>query len=180
MASQIINTTAVAVDPNVGARSKLYAGLGLALPLISFLASFNIFTTEQGNALAGFLTAGAGLATAFGFGLAATKSNNQAKNAIDLDALPAPIVTPAVAAVDAIATVASQYNDLINTVTSGVQQVHDTVGNLAAVLPGLPGVFSGLAPGSLAYQAVQAAGDAQLAAQALGTPPVAPVSSPGS
>lgn len=78
-------------DPNAGMRAKLYTGLALVTPLLSFLATFGIFTGDQVNAISGFLTATLGLLGTFGFGLAATKTNKQVHDGTFQQAPPDPV-----------------------------------------------------------------------------------------
>lgn len=91
MSDQTQFQTVGPADPNAGMRAKLYTGLAVVTPLLSFLATFGIFTGEQVNAISGFLTATLGLLGTFGFGLAATKTNKQVHNGTFTEAPPDPV-----------------------------------------------------------------------------------------
>lgn len=132
MTAPIYTATAGPADPNASTRAKLYAGLAVITPLLGFLATFNIVTTEQGNAITGFITAAMGLLGVFGFGLAASKTNKQTKDGT-FDQAPASPVLDAFQAINAIkdhvdATVA----DTQTKVAEGVAAIQGA----ASLLPG--------------------------------------------
>jgi hypothetical protein len=119
-------------DPNAGARGKLYSGLALVLPLLSFLATFGIFTSDQVDSLSGFITAGMGLLGAFGFGLAAVKTNKQIKNGTFEPVPPA----PASAVIEQLSQI---RNEVDKTVEHAQSQLADGVAAIQAVTSMLPG-----------------------------------------
>ncbi|AER48670.1 holin [Mycobacterium phage Ares] len=162
-------------DPNAPTRAKVWAGLAVIAPLLSFLATFGILSSDQANAINGALTAVVGVLTAFGFGVAAKKTSEQVKNGTFDPAPPPPppvLVPPAMSAVEGITAVANQFNDLVTGVTSGVKHVQDVVGGLAGAIPGLSGLpgLQGLDPNSLAAQAAQLAYERGGANQAAARP----------
>lgn len=140
--------TAGPADPNAPGRAKLYAGLAALTPVLSFLATFGIVTSEQVNAISAALTAGIGLLGAFGFGFAATKTSAQVKNGT-FDSAP---VLPAVPALEQLAILrdqaAAEVERAVTTVQSGVDTMTTAAQAAAQVLGQVPG-------GGPAAQAVQ-------------------------
>lgn len=127
-------------DPNASGRVKTYTVFSALLALIPVLTVFKVITQDQGVAIGNASQALIGLAGAFGFAFVAKKTSNQVKNGT-FDPPPPPEVTPAMTAVESIAAVANQFQDLTKVVADGVQHVQDVAGNLATVL--LPGVKPG-------------------------------------
>lgn len=132
MTQPIYTATAGPADPNAGARAKLYAGLAVITPLLGFLATFNIVTTEQGNAISAFITAAMGLLGVFGFGLAASKTNKQSKDGT-FDAAP---VNPAGDVFDALGKIKQQVDDTVTHATSQVAQATAAIQGAASMIPG--------------------------------------------
>lgn len=178
MTSPYYTATAGPADPKAGLRAKIYAVLAGLLGLLGVAQTFGVLDAPQSASIAQIITAVIALLGGGGLAVATAKTTTQVKNGT-FDPAPEPnlepiTVSPAIAAVDGLAAVATGFNDLITTVTDGVQTVQNTVGNLASVLPNLPNVVSVLTPGSLAAQAVQAASGSPSA------PVAAPVANPGS
>ncbi|UXE04422.1 holin [Mycobacterium phage Funsized] len=124
--------TAGPVDPNAGLRAKLYSGLALLTPLLSFAASFGIFSSDQANALTGVATAVVGALSAFGFGLAATKTNKQVANGT-FDAAP---TSPVLDAFQSINAVKDHVDATVADAQAKVTQGVDAIKSAAALLPG--------------------------------------------
>lgn len=78
-------------DPNAQTRSKGYAVLAVAFPLVGALATFGVLSADQASAITGFATAALGLAGAFGFGFVANKTNKQVHNGTFTEAPPDPV-----------------------------------------------------------------------------------------
>lgn len=125
--------TAGPADPGAGTRAKLYSGLALLTPLLSFLATFGIFTGDQANALVGVSTAVVGALSAFGFGLAAKKTTAQVANGTFQPA-PANPVADAFQAIDAIAAHAADTK-----AAAAVSGVADALGAIQSAVSLLPG-----------------------------------------
>lgn len=91
MSDQTKIQTVGPADHNAATRSKGYAVLAVAFPLVGALATFGVLSADQANAITGFATAALGLAGAFGFGFVANKTNTQAHNGTFEDAPPDPV-----------------------------------------------------------------------------------------
>lgn len=128
-------------DPNAPGRVKSYAIFSGLMALVPILTAFKVITDSQGAAIGTFVQGAIGLAGAFGFAFVAKKTSNQIKNGTFEQAPELPPQTPAMTAVESIAAVASQFQDLTKVVVDGVQHVQDVAGNLAGVLT--PGVTKG-------------------------------------
>jgi hypothetical protein len=125
-------TTAGPADPNAGTRAKLYASLAVLTPVLSALATFGILSNDQAGAINGFITAAMGLLGAFGFGLAASKTNKQVNNGT-FDAAPA---NPVSDAFDAL----NQIKDHVDaTVFHAQDQVGQAVQAITGAVSMLPG-----------------------------------------
>lgn len=135
-------------DPNAGLRAKVYSALTVVTPLLSALATFGILDSKQANALTALATAGVGVLSAFGFGLAAKNTNKQINNGTFTEA---PVFTPppAITAVDAVKAVGDQFTDFARTVAAGVQHVQDTAVGLVPGLSALLSAGNAVEPGSL-------------------------------
>lgn len=133
---EVVVATAGPADPNAGTRAKLYSGLALITPLLSFLASFGVFTGDQANALVGFTTAAVGVLSAFGFGLAATKTNKQVANGT-FEAPPPPVVvSPVDNALEQLTTLQSAVNEQVDKAQTRVADGLQLIQAAASLLPG--------------------------------------------
>lgn len=112
-------------DPNAPTRSKGYAVLAVAFPLVGALATFGVLSADQASAITGFATAALGLAGAFGFGFVAKKTDTQIKNGTFTEARP-----------DPVGNVFEQLGILKGQVDRTVADVTDQVANAAAVIQG--------------------------------------------
>lgn len=135
------------VDPNAGFRAKLYAGLGALTGIVSLIQALGIITPGQSTSIGQIITGFLGLLGAGGLAVAAAKTSTQNKNGT-FD--PAPPVPPAITAVGAIQAVSNEFGQLINHVTSGVQQVQDVAGQLGNLI--------GIDPGGLVDQYLRSPG----------------------
>lgn len=120
------------VDPSAGTRAKLYSGLALLTPLLSFLASFGVFTSDQSNALIGVSTAVVGALSAFGFGLAASKTNKQVANGTFQ---PAP-VNPVQAPLEQLAVIQDAVNKTVDQAQARVADGVNFIQAAASLIPG--------------------------------------------
>lgn len=128
--------TAGPVDPNAGLRGKLYAGLAMITPLLSFLATFHTITTDQANSLSAAITAVMGALGAFGFGLAAVKTNKQVKDGT-FDPAPVNNVLNAFEQINAIKT---HVDQTVADTVSAVQGASQTIQQATSLIPvGIPG-----------------------------------------
>lgn len=143
MSDQTKINTAGPVDTGAAGRAKLYAGLALVTPLLSFLATFGIFTADQVNSVNGFLTAALGLLGTFGFGLAATKTNKQVH-----DGTFDQVANPVTDAFQAIAVIRQQADDTLNSAVTQAAQATQAIQNATAMLPGAAAV-SAVLPGAV-------------------------------
>lgn len=134
MSTPIYTATAGPADPNGGLRAKFYAGLAVVVPLLSFLATLGVLTSDQASAITAALTSVTGLLGTFGFGLAAVKTNKQSKNGtFDPAPPPAPVISTAEQIANAIPAVVQGLADK--------QAEVDLIKNVAAgALGNLPGI----------------------------------------
>lgn len=131
--------TAGPVDPNAGARAKVYGGVALVFGLVTAAQAFHFVSADQAASIKDFIDSGLGLAGAFGFGFVAYKTNGQVKNGT-FDAAPPP--PPAMSAVEQVKAVQEQFTDFTKTVADGVQLIQ-------GVAAGVPGLSAVVQPGSL-------------------------------
>lgn len=125
-------TTVGPADPNAGTRAKLYSGLALIVPALSFLATFGILSSDQVNALNGAITGIIGVLGAFGFGLAARKTNQQVHNGTFEEAPPNPVGT----AFDQLDTIKQAVDQTIDHAQTRVGEAVAAIQGAAAILPG--------------------------------------------
>jgi hypothetical protein len=141
MTQPYYTATAGPADPNAGFRAKLYGGLALLSGVVTFLQAVHIIDAGQASSISGLLSAVTTLLGAFGFGLAAVKTNSQVSNGT-FDAAPPP--PPVLTAADSIQVLGQQLQDVVTAsvqkVTEGLATVHAAAGAISAV-PGvvLPG-----------------------------------------
>lgn len=152
MSTSIYTATAGPADPKAGTRAKIYSGLALLTPLLSFLASFGVFSAPQANALTGLATAVAGVLSAFGFGLAAKKTTEQTKNGtFDPAPEPEPPISTADQIANAIPTVLKDAADTIAAKTSDVETIKKAAADAFGQLPVVGGLaeelINGFIPG---------------------------------
>lgn len=148
MTTPIYTATAGPADPNAGSRAKLYSGLALLTPLLSFLATFGVFTSDQSNALIGVSTAVVGALSAFGFGLAAKKTNKQVANGTFDPAPPPVVVAPIDQPLEALTTIQKAANDAVDQVQAKVSDGINFITAAASMIPGgAPANPGGLLPG---------------------------------
>lgn len=159
-------------DPVAPAAAKLYTVVSGILGLVGIASTFGLVTQEQGANLGAVGTAATTLVGAVVTAIASFRTHKQLNNGTFQPAPPPPA---AQTAVEGIAAVANQFNDLTTAVAAGVQRVQDVAGGLAGVL-GSSGLGA-LLPGSLAAQVAQ-----QAASQSggLGLFGVGPGPTPGS
>ena len=143
MSSPIYTATSGPADPGAGTRAKLYSGLAVLTPLLSALATFGVISSDQSNALVGFVTAGVGLLSAFGFGLAATKTNHQLKDGTFDPAPPPVLVAPVDNALEQLTTLQSAVNDQVDKaqarVADGITFIQAAASMIPGGAPGRPG-----------------------------------------
>lgn len=132
-------------DPNAPAAAKLYTVMTGLLGLVGIASTFGLITSDQAASLGQVGTTAGALVGAVTTAIAAFRTHKQLNNGTFE---PAPPTPPAQTAVESIAAVASQYNDLVSAVTDGVQRVQDVAGGLA-------GVLKGVAPGGLLDQVLR-------------------------
>jgi hypothetical protein len=145
MSDQTKINTAGPVDPGAAGRAKLYAGLALVTPLLSFLATFGIFTADQVSSVNGFLTAALGLLGTFGFGLAASKTNKQVH-----DGTFDQVANPVDDAFKAIAVIRQQADDTLNHAVTQAAQATQAIQSATAMIPGgFGGVTGAVLPGAV-------------------------------
>lgn len=134
--------TAGPVDPNAGARAKVYGGVALVFGLVTAAQAFHLVSADQAASIKDFVDGSLGLAGAFGFGFVSYKTSGQVKNGT-FDAAPKPPPSPpAMTAVEQVKAVQAQFSDFTKTVADGVQLIQ----GVAASVPGLSAVVQ---PGSL-------------------------------
>lgn len=150
------------VDPNASQRGKLYATLTVLTPLLSALATFGILNDDQANASIGFITSAVGLASAFGFGLAAKKTGEQVKNGT-FEAAPA---NPVVDAFDALSQIKAQVDETVNNATSQVAHATAVIQGAAAMIPGGASVTNAILTGPVG-DLIQMVSDRAAAADAV-------------
>ena len=130
MSTPIYTATAGPADPNGGLRAKFYAGLAVVVPLLSFLATLGVLTSDQASAITAALTSVTGLLGTFGFGLAAVKTNKQSKDGT-FDA--PPVISTAEQIANAIPALAQE--------AANKQAEVDLIKHVAtSVLGNLPGI----------------------------------------
>jgi hypothetical protein len=127
-------------DPNAPTRSKGYALLAVAFPIVGALATFGVLSADQASAITGFATAALGLAGAFGFGFVANKTNKQVHNGTFDEAPP-----------DPVGNVFEQLDILKNQVDRTVSDATSQVTNAAAMIQSAVSAIPG---GSLVSGAV--------------------------
>lgn len=142
MTQPVYAPTAGPADPNAGVRAKLYSGLALITPLLSFLATFNIFTSVQVNAVTGALTAVMGVLSAFGFGLAATKTHTQVKNGTFEPAPPPPPVDAKTTALDSLTHLKNEVNSAVEEAQARALDGITAIQVAAASIPGVGAVVT--------------------------------------
>lgn len=143
MTQPYYTATAGPVDANAGARAKLYAGLAVITPMLGFLATFNIVTTEQGNAISAFITAAMGLLGVFGFGLAASKTNKQTKDGT-FDPAPA---NPVGNIFEQLGQIKTQVDDTVVHATTQVAQATAAIQGAVSMIPGGAGISNAVMAG---------------------------------
>lgn len=122
-------TTVGPADPKAAGRAKVWASLAVVTPLLAALATFGILSDDQANALNGAITAGIGLMTAFGFGFAAKKTNEQVHNGT----FQAP---PAVNVFDQLGQIKTQVDATVEHAQTAATQAVNTIQGVTAMLPG--------------------------------------------
>ena len=128
-------------DPNAPAAAKFYTVLSGILGLVGIASTFGLITAEQSASLGAVGTTAASLIGAVGTAVASFRTHKQLNNGTFEPAPPVPV---AQTAVESIAAVANQFQDLTKVVADGVQHVQDVAGGLDAVLKGgLSSVLAG-------------------------------------
>lgn len=117
-------------DPNAPVRSKSYAVLAVAFPIVGALATFGVLSVDQASAITGFATAALGLAGAFGFGFVSHKTSKQVHNGTFDEA---PVAAPPPISLENVAAVRDELDNVIigavTTAAGGLKQ-------LAGLIPG--------------------------------------------
>ncbi len=135
-------------DAKAGTRAKIYSGLAVLTPLLSALATFGVITTEQGGALVGLATAATGVLSAFGFGLAATKTNQQVKDGTFDTAPPPVVVSPIDQPLETLGQLQRAVNESVDAAQSRVVDGINFIQAAASMIPGgAPANPGGLLPG---------------------------------
>lgn len=122
-------TTVGPADPKAAGRAKVWASLAVITPLLAALATFGILSDDQANALNGAITAGIGLMTAFGFGFAAKKTNEQVHNGT----FQAP---PATNVFDQLGEIKTQVDATVDYAQTQAQQAVTAIQGATAMIPG--------------------------------------------
>jgi hypothetical protein len=145
--------TAGPADPNAGVRGKIYAGLAVLTPLMSFLAAFGVLTGEQVNGINTFLSSAVGLAGLFGFGFAAKKVSDQKKNGT-FEAAPN---LPVLNTFEQLNAIKVAVDDTVTTTQQQVAAATAAIQNATAALPGGALVSGAVGVGSQAVSDLLAA-----------------------
>lgn len=134
-------------DPNAPAAAKLYTVVSGILGIVGIASTFGLLNADQAASIGAVGTAATTLVGAVVTAIASFRTNKQLRNGTFE---PAPPPAPAQTAVEGIAAVANQFNDLTQAVAAGVQRVQDVAGGLASALPNFGNLLG--APSSLAAQ----------------------------
>ncbi|OBC11449.1 hypothetical protein A5784_35225 [Mycobacterium sp. 852013-50091_SCH5140682] len=125
-------------DPNAGTRARIYSVLTLITPLLGFLATFGILSSDQADSINGFIAAATGLLGTFGllgFGMAAKNTNRQVKDGT-FDPVPPVEPHPVTNAFDGLTQLQAGVNDAVEQAKSKVAEGVAVIQGAAAMIPG--------------------------------------------